>query len=101
MFGDLVPSSTVCKFRLGVIFRKGVSAGVTPIKKYIPDTTFGPETVKDMTTAFERIRIVLKLKDPDDPLIEVVAKKVVSLASQGTRDPKEIERLVIADIKRT
>ena len=37
-----------------------------------------------MTTAFERIRIVLKLKDPDDPLIEVVAKKVISLASQGT-----------------
>ena len=74
-----------------------------PIKKYIPDTTFGPETVKekDMTTAFERIRRVLKLKDPDDPLIEVVAKKVISLASQGTRDPKEIERLVIADTKRT
>jgi hypothetical protein len=36
----------------------------------------------------------LKLKDPDDPLIEVVAKKVISLASQGTLDPKEIERLV-------
>ena len=102
MFGDLVPSSTVCKFRLGVIFRKGVSAGVLcRSKKYIPDTTFGLETIKDMTTAFERIRIVLKLKDPDDPLIEVVAKKVVSLASRGTRDPKEIERLVIADIKRT
>jgi len=72
-----------------------------PIKKYIPGTTFGPETIKDMTTAFERIRSVLKLKDPDDPLIEVVAKKVISLASQGTRDPKEIERLVIADTKRT
>lgn len=54
-----------------------------------------------MTTAFERIRIVLKLKDPDDPLIEVVAKKVISLASQDTHDPKEIERLVIADTKRT
>ena len=54
-----------------------------------------------MTTAFERIRRVLKLKDPDDPLIAVVAKKVISLASQGTRDPKEIERLVVADTKRT
>jgi hypothetical protein len=54
-----------------------------------------------MTTAFERIRGVLKLKDPDDPLIEVVAKKVISLASQGTLDPKEIERLVIADTKGT
>jgi hypothetical protein len=64
-------------------------------------TTFGPETIEDLTTAFERIRRVLKLKDPDDPLIEVVAKKVVSLASQGTLDPKEIECLVIANTKRT
>jgi len=55
-----------------------------PIKKYIPGTTFGPETIKDMTTAFRRIRIILKLKDPEDPLIEVIAKKVISLASQGT-----------------
>ena len=71
-----------------------------PIKKYIPVTTFGPETITDMTTAFERIRIILNLENPDDPLVEVVAKKVISLASQGTLDPKEIERLVIADTKR-
>jgi hypothetical protein len=71
-----------------------------PIKKYIPDTTFGPETIKDMTTAFERILSILNLENPDDPLVEVVAKKVISLASQGTLDPKEIERLVIADTKR-
>ena len=69
-----------------------------PIKKYIPGTTFGPETIKDMTTAFERIRRVLKLKDPDDPLIEVVAKKVISLASRGSllrpkRGPGVLQRL--------
>lgn len=68
-----------------------------PIRKYIPSATFGPETIKDMTTAFERIRVTLNLDDPNDPLIEVVAKKVISLASQGCLDPKEIERRVIAD----
>jgi hypothetical protein len=81
---------------LGVDF----SRGFMPIRKYISGATFGPETIKDMTTAFERIRTILKLEDPDDPLVEVVAKKVISLASQGTFDPKEIERLVIADTKR-
>jgi len=81
---------------LGVDF----SRGFMPIRKYISGTTFGPETIKDMTTAFERIRTILKLEDPDDPLLQVVAKKVISLASQGTFDPKEIERLVIADTKR-
>ena len=60
-----------------------------PIKKYIPGTTFGPETIKDMTTAFERIRRVLKLKDPDDPLIEVVAKKVISLAFSRLAAPAD------------
>jgi hypothetical protein len=70
-----------------------------PIRKYIPGATFGPETIKDMTTAFERIRVILNLENPNDPLIEILAKKVVSLASQGCLDPKEIERRVIADTK--
>jgi len=68
-----------------------------PIRKYIAGATFDPETIKDMTTAFERIRVVLNLENDYDPLVEVVAKKVISLASQGCLDPKEIERRVIAD----
>jgi hypothetical protein len=68
-----------------------------PIRKFIPGATFGPETIKDMTIAFERIRVVLNLENINDPLIEVVAKKVISLASQGILDPKEMERRVIAD----
>ena len=68
-----------------------------PIRKFIPGATFGPETIKDMIIAFERLRTILNSDNPDDPLIEVVAKKVISLASQGIFDPKEIERLVIAD----
>ena len=70
-----------------------------PIRKYIPGATFGPEMIKDMTTAFDRLRIILNLENPDDPLIEVIAKKVISLASQGISDPREIERLVVADTK--
>jgi hypothetical protein len=68
-----------------------------PIRKYIPGATFDPEAIRDMITAFERIRVVLNLENAYDPLVEVVAKKVISLASQGCLDPKEIERRVIAD----
>jgi hypothetical protein len=71
-----------------------------PIRKYMSGATFGPETISNMTTAFERIRKILKLEDPGDPLVEVIAKKVISLASQGIFYPKEIELLVIADTKR-
>ena len=68
-----------------------------PIRKYIPGATFDPEAIKNMATAFEKLQTILNLKIPHDPLIAVVAKKIVSLASQGISDPAEIERLVIAD----
>jgi hypothetical protein len=68
-----------------------------PIRKYIPSATFGPEIIKDMTVAFEGARAILHINSPDDPLIEVVAKKVISLASQGIIDPAEIVRRVVAD----
>jgi hypothetical protein len=68
-----------------------------PIRKYIPGATFGPEIIKDMEAAFEGARTILNIDNPDDPLIEVVAKKVVSLASQGIIGPAEIVRRVVAD----
>jgi hypothetical protein len=51
---------------LGVDF----SRGFMPIRKYISGATFGPETIKAMTTAFERIRTTLQLEDPGDPLLQ-------------------------------
>ena len=70
-----------------------------PISKYIPGATFNPETIKNVATAFAKLQTILKIKNPDDPLMAIVAKKIVSLASQGISDPAEIERLVIADTK--
>jgi hypothetical protein len=87
---------------MGTLGRRLLKGDFMPIRKYASASgaTFGPETIRDMTTALEQIRTILKLENPDDPLVEVVAKKVISLASEGILDPKEIERLVIADTKR-
>ena len=68
-----------------------------PIKKFISGAAFEPETLKNMATAFEKLRMILNLDNPDDPLVEIVAKKIISLASQGITDPAKIERLVIDD----
>jgi hypothetical protein len=42
-------------------------------------------------------RTVLNLDDLNDPLVETIAKKIISLASQGIADPDEIRRRVVAD----
>jgi hypothetical protein len=68
-----------------------------PIKKYIPGSYFDPGTIARMAAAFENVRAILNLNDPDDPLLETVAKKIISLASQGITDPDEIARQVVAD----
>ena len=72
-----------------------------PIRKFIPGSTFDPETIARMVAAFEGARAILNIDDHDDPLVEVVAKKVISLASQGIIDPDEIKRRVVADTKRS
>ena len=68
-----------------------------PIRKFIPGSSFDPETIERMVTAFERARAVLNLDDPNDPLVETIAKKIISLASLGITDPDEIKRRVVAD----
>ena len=68
-----------------------------PIRKYIAGASFDPETITRIVAAFEGVRSVLNLHDPNDPMVETVAKKVISLASQGITDPNEITRRVIAD----
>ena len=72
-----------------------------PIRKFISGATFDPETIKAMVVAFEGVRVILNLNNANDPLIEIVAKKVISLASQGISNPDEIKRLVIADTERS
>ena len=71
-----------------------------PIRKYISGAAFDPETIKVMIVAFNGVQVILNLASPDDPLVEIVAKKVISLASQGMTDSGEIARLVIADTDR-
>jgi len=68
-----------------------------PIRKFIPGSSFDPATIERMVMAFESARVILNLDDPKDPLVETVAKKIISLASQGITDPDEISRRVVAD----
>ena len=68
-----------------------------PIRKFIPGSSFDPEAIERMVTAFESARTALNLDDPNDPLVETVAKKIISLVSQGIADPDEIRRRVVAD----
>jgi hypothetical protein len=57
-----------------------------PLVRLLRDNSFGPEEIVVMSAAFEDALATLHLVDREDPLVELVAKKVIECAQSGIRD---------------
>ncbi len=58
-----------------------------PITPFLDGQKFDPETKRVMGVAFEMTRAALRLTDRNDPIIEIIAKKIIELAKAGARNP--------------
>jgi hypothetical protein len=61
--------------------------------------TMGPKEVNRITEAYERALRVLCVKDRDDPLTEMIAKKIIEVAQTGIKDPAQISALAIKELE--
>jgi GAF domain-containing protein len=61
----------------------------------IADRSFTPEQIAAMTTAFDAACRDLGLLTRDDPIVRMVAKAIVDVASAGDFDPEEIRSRVL------
>jgi hypothetical protein len=66
-----------------------------PITAALRDIVFDPETIKAITTAYERACSELQLVDRTDPLTELVAKAIISVAEKGERDPDRLRQMAM------
>lgn len=66
-----------------------------PIYRLLQNAGFDPEHVRALGEAFEETLATLGLVDRNDPLVELVARKIVELGQQGVRDPKRIRELAV------
>jgi hypothetical protein len=57
-----------------------------------------PEEINRLTTAYEQALRGIGLVDRDDPLSEMVAKKVIEIAQGGVREPADIAALAIMEL---
>ena len=71
-----------------------------PIYRLLRGGAFDPEAVNAMGAAFEDALRELRLTDRDDPVCEIVAKKIIELGRLGERDPARIRELALSDIGR-
>jgi hypothetical protein len=64
-----------------------------PINRLFSEGKIKPEEVARLNRAFTFALRSLCLVDRDDPLCEIVARKVIEIDAKGTHDPKEIAKL--------
>ena len=64
-----------------------------PISRLFGDGKIKPEQVERLNRAFSFTLRSLSLVDRNDPVCEIVARKVIEIDAAGTHDPEEIASL--------
>lgn len=61
---------------------------------------FEPKHIEAMGQAFDAVCSGLELSNRDDPLRDLVARKVIECAQRGEHDPERLARIVLSALKR-
>ena len=68
------------------------------IYRLLKFAAFEPEMIASMTAAYEDALRVLRLADRQDPITELVAKKIIEVAQLGESDPVSIRELALKEL---
>jgi len=69
-----------------------------PINRLLANTSLGPEEIGCLNKAYEHALRALCLVDRNDPLTEIVARKIIEIGQTGISDPAQISKLAIKDL---
>lgn len=72
-----------------------------PIRRFLDNRPFEPETIKEMSLALERVCEAMGLRPVDDALTRMVAQKIIELAQRGIKGADELQRLALREFKAT
>ena len=69
------------------------------IYRLLKNATLEPEEISCIMQAYEQALRTLCVKDRDDPLTEMIAKKIIKVAQTGIKDPAQISALAIKELE--
>ena len=69
-----------------------------PIDRLFRDGKIKPEEVERLNRAYSFALRRLSLIDRNDPVCEIVARKIIEIDAAGTRDPEDIAKLVVRQL---
>jgi hypothetical protein len=68
------------------------------IYRILQNSPFGPDEIARLVTAYEETLKALGLKNRNDPITELVARKIIEIGQTGVRDPLQLAKLAIKDL---
>jgi hypothetical protein len=68
------------------------------IYRLLQNLPLGPEELERLARAYEAALEALHLTDREDPMTELVAKKVIEVGQLGWRDPAKICEIVVREL---
>jgi hypothetical protein len=70
-----------------------------PIDRLLQQSSLSPDTIARLKVAYARTLSSLGLVDRNDPITEMVAKKLIEVAHRGIEDqPDELCRITLEDL---
>jgi hypothetical protein len=68
------------------------------IYRLLKNSTLGPEEIGHVTAAYEQALHILCVKDRDDPLTEMIARKIIKIAQTGVHDAEQLSARAIREL---
>ena len=68
------------------------------IRRLIAAGSYTPDEIRSMTEAFDIALIVLRLRDKDDPITELLARSIAAIVATGERMPGAIVDRAIEEL---
>jgi hypothetical protein len=65
------------------------------IHRLLQNSPLGPDEIASIVAAYEATLKALGLRDRNDPMTHLVAKKIIELRQRGVRDAAELARRAI------
>ena len=72
--------------------------GEMTIRRLLQNSSVSPEEVVRLRIAYQKTLHGLHLVDRNDPVSEIVAKRVIQVAGTGVRDPAQICKIALKEL---
>ncbi|TWB93125.1 hypothetical protein FBZ93_111164 [Bradyrhizobium macuxiense] len=69
-----------------------------PISRFLQGSKLNPEEIERLNSAYVQTLRSLGLVDRNDPIAELVARKILKIGAAGVRDPAEISKLAVKQL---